>query len=494
MRKQTGCIREERGRWTLRWRETIKGEDGEPVRVMKFKVLDLVTAEDRRNRDRKTGRLRVPPAIAKRAEDLLEAINLSDSPTATATMTISTLVDDYFKKIVVPYRKPSTAKAYKDIWRCHLKHRIGQICVCDLDRASASRLWGAIVRDNPTLSRRTLSHIRFFVSGIYENAKDRGLFKGENPAAAALPEGLRAGKPGKVYTLEELNTMLTVLQESRVNKSAVVDQTQKEYEKSRRAVPRDNEQIEALEAKLERAKGALVDAFKAEAVLAMAFGSGLRKGELQGLMWEHFKVQKDGSAKITVAQSVWHGQVITPKTEASSDVIDLGEDFVAYIEEYRKAIGGVDSGFLFGYSASRPIDLDSFRKWVMLPMLNRCAICKRPETVHGEESVFHPSRETKHGFKRDETMPIWKGWHAFRRGAASYLAKNFGSSKGVEAASRVLRHSDEGVTQNHYVSESKLVTRARAAAKQMEGEQQKQQAADVLAQGLRTARKQARIH
>jgi len=353
MRRQTGCIREERGRWCLRWRETIKGDDNEPVRVLKFKVLDDVTADHRRNRDRKTGKLRIPPEVAKKAQDILEPLNLADSPAETATMKIGKLVDEYFEKIVDPHRKPSTAKAYKDIWRCHLKHRIGQVCLNDFERASASRVWTAIVRDNPTLGRRTMSHIRFFVSGVFEYAKDRGLFKGENPARAALPEGLLAGKPGEAYSLEELNTMLTVLQQARDNKSALVDQANNQHDKLMRTVPRNKEQIKALEAKLERARGALVDAFKAEAVLALAFGSGLRKGELQGLMWEHFKVQADGSAKVIVAQSVWHGKVITPKTEASSDVVDLGEDFVAYIEQYRQAIGGVNSGYLFGYDASR---------------------------------------------------------------------------------------------------------------------------------------------
>ena len=64
-----------------------------------------------------------------------------------------------------------------------------------------------------------MSHIRFFVSGVFEYAKDRGLFGGENPAGAALPEGLKPGKPGEAYSLEDLNTMLTVLQETRDNKS-----------------------------------------------------------------------------------------------------------------------------------------------------------------------------------------------------------------------------------------------------------------------------------
>jgi integrase len=122
----------------------------------------------------------------------------------------------------------------------------------------------------------------------------------------------------------------------------------------------------------------------AQAVLAVAFGTGLRKGELQGLKWEHSKLLKDGSAKIAVEQSVWHGQIVGVKTESSADEVTLGPDFVEYVEQYRAAIGGLNSGFMFGYSGGRPIDLDSFRKWVMLPLLNRCAVYKKPESQHGE--------------------------------------------------------------------------------------------------------------
>src|SRR5579871_2075683 len=574
-RRQKGCIREERGRWCLRWRETVRGENDEPTRIPRFKVLADVTAEHRRNKDRTSGKLRIPPEIAKMAQDILEPINLASGPAETAIMTIGTLVNQYFEKIVEPHRKPSTLKCYRDIWRVHLKHRIGQQCVSDLDLAGASLLWEGIVRDNKfweapervsvkkgeaiwndvklklqapsfsewwkktkavglslngevlyvgvlkddakqegesrkiqseirtalpttvkqvefltqvTLNRRSMSHIRFFVSGVYVYAKNRGLFKGENPAGAALPEGLRGGKPGAVYSMDELNRMLEVLQQERENKTVFLEQIKKEHAELARTKPNDKLEIKALKAKLHRAEGALVEAFKAEAILAMAFGSGLRKGELQGLTWENFRVQKDGSAKVIVAQSVWHGKVITPKTEASIDVVDLGEEFVQYIEQYRAAIGGVDSGFMFGYASDRPIDLDSFYRWTMVPLLNRCSICKRPEAAHGEESTIHRSRETKHEYVRDESMPVWKGYHAYRRGAATHLAKNFGSSEGVKAASKALRHADESVTQNHYVKESKLMTRARAAAKQIEIEKLKREAAGVLTQGLRAVR------
>jgi hypothetical protein len=83
-------------------------------------------------------------------------------------------------------------------------------------------------------------------------------------------------------------------------------------------------------------------------------------------------------------------------------------------------------------------------------------------------------------------MPTWKGWHAFRRGNATHLAKNFSNTQGVTAASKVLRHFDEGVTQEHYIEESRQVTRVRAAAKQLETEELKKRASVILGAGVRT--------
>ena len=65
-----------------------------------------------------------------------------------------------------------------------------------------------------------------------------------------------------------------------------------------------------------------------------------------------------------------HGKVVPPKTEASVDVVSLGEDFVAYIEQFRRSRRGINAGYMFGYSKDRPIDLDSFHWWTLRPILD----------------------------------------------------------------------------------------------------------------------------
>jgi integrase len=156
------------------------------------------------------------------------------------------------------------------------------------------------------------AHIRFFVSGVFEWALNHGMYSGFNPAAADLPEGLPKGKETSPYSVEEIGRMLSLLADA-----------------------------------------------NAQAVVAMAFGSGLRKGELAGFRWEDYE-KTDNGAVIHVRQAVWHRRITTVKTESSVADVNLGVEFCEYIDAYRRLCRGINSGLMFGYSADRPVNLDSF--------------------------------------------------------------------------------------------------------------------------------------
>jgi hypothetical protein len=59
------------------------------------------------------------------------------------------------------------------------------------------------------------------------------------------------------------------------------------------------------------------------------------------------------------------------------------------------------------------------------------------------------------------------------------------SEDGVNAASIVLRHSDEGVTQQAYVKNTRQERRIRQAAKVVQINETRQQAAVILGAGIR---------
>lgn len=80
----------------------------------------------------------------------------------------------------------------------------------------------------------------------------------------------------------------------------------------------------------------------------------------------------------------------------------------------------------------------------ILPALNRCEICPKPKADHVAADVSHE-------FRRDDNLPMWHGWHAFRRGLASTLY-----ALGVDdvMVQQILRHKDVQVTRDHYIKTS----------------------------------------
>jgi integrase len=122
------------------------------------------------------------------------------------------------------------------------------------------------------------------------------------------------------------------------------------------------------------------------------------------------------------------------------------------------------------------MNLDSFAFWHLKPILNRCGDCKKAKTEHQQKS--------DHQYERDKSLPVWKGWHAFRRGNATYLAKQL-TGNGARAASIMLRHSDQGVTEEHYILNTKQDRRALKAFQELEVSRERDGAADAIGQGLR---------
>jgi integrase len=419
MKQQRGCIYKTRDQWALRWRENVSNGQGGVERKMRFKILGPVTSEHKRTPKR------IPQDIQALAAELVEPVN--SGSVASVLLTIGQIVEEYFKN---KQFKPSTETGYNKIWKRYLQAKMSCQIARDFKRADAFRLWKQIHTVHPTLSKRTMQHIRFFVSGVFEFAKNAGYYSGENPAKADLPEGLPSGKETEAYTVEEVARLLSLLPSPLV-----------------------------------------------QAIVAVAFGSGLRKGEIEGLDWKDYE-RKESGAVIRVRRSVWNRKVTTPKTESSADVVHVDSEVVSYIEAYRKFAGDVNEGFMFGYSHDRPINLDSLAKWQLKPLMNRCATCKEQKSEH--------NGETDHAYQRDESITAYKGWHGFRRGNATYLARTM-NINGAETAALVLRHSNVATTLGSYIKDTKQERRAAKARKVVQITEQREAAALVLGAGLRQA-------
>jgi integrase len=91
--------------------------------------------------------------------------------------------------------------------------------------------------------------------------------------------------------------------------------------------------------------------------------SGLRIGEALGLRVEHLL---NDSATVAVVQSIWHGKLQSPKTQATVRKVDLSADLARMLREY---LGDCTEGFLFQTKNglplnSRNIERDSLDKIV----------------------------------------------------------------------------------------------------------------------------------
>ncbi len=432
---QKGAILIQAGSWCVRWREPITDENGTQYK-QRFKVIREVTDADKRNRNRKKPGKLVPPADVEEAVDAIVRPMNKLIKAGKAGQTIEYLVEYQHFPDVETEKKPSTMKGYRDLWRLHLKGRIGEVLVRDFRREDAFRLWRDIARDNKGMTGTTMQHIRTFLSGVFRWAKDTGLYDGENPAAASLPQGLPAGEPTEAYSLPEIIRILQLL---------TSPQTQ--------------------------------------ALVALAFGAGLRKGELAALPWENYHPTEAG-ATIRITQAAWNGKILTPKTKKSADTVKIDMVFHEYVEAYRAFCGGVNSGLMFPGATPksehgkderqgrRPLNLESVARWQFRTVLDRCEVCKRHPAIHKGQD---------HKFQRDTSLPAWKGWHAFRRGNATLLA----SEKDRAAAALMLRHHGTEITDKHYILNSSQDKRVADEQERNVIDQRKTEAAEALGAAFR---------
>lgn len=171
----------------------------------------------------------------------------------------------------------------------------------------------------------------------------------------------------------------------------------------------------------------------ARTAVAIAAFTGLRRGEIEGLTWEH--VLPDA---IRVERSIWNGKAHETKTPASKGLVPLTPALRIILEAHRLGSGNPTTGPIFPTGNGTPVSLNNFLNDRILPTLRRC--------IHCGKSYNKP--HVGHEYRRDESRPDWKGWHAFRRGLATNL-----HDLGVDdlTIQRILRHSSIEVTRRAYI-------------------------------------------
>ncbi len=262
-----------------------------------------------------------------------------------------------------------------------------QFRCCDGERLLADIGRQARTKDGKPVGSNTLARIKSFLSGTFKTAKRIGALDGINPMAdTSLPEGTRPGVT-YAYCLDEIKKMLNVLPEP------------------------------------------------ARTVVLTAAFTGLRQGELRGLLWKDFN-----GKELSVQRSIWNGVVNKPKTVCSEAPIPVVGQLREALEAHRQRMGLLATPDLpiFQSGIGTPMNLANLAKRVITPRIEKCVKCRKPKSEHKTDG---------HLFEMDKTLR-WHGWHAFRRGLATTLHQLGTPDKEIQG---ILRHSNVAITQSSYI-------------------------------------------
>jgi integrase len=241
------------------------------------------------------------------------------------------------------------------------------------------------VADQHKVGRTTLRHIKALLSGVINHAKQQGYFDGANPVhGVEIPKARPAGET-PAYTLEQVIQMVTALSQP------------------------------------------------AATIAATAAFTGLRRGELEGLLWENY-IGKE----IRVTRSVWNGHADDPKTSKSKAPVPVIAPLRRMLDAYSASCGHPVSGAMFASKVGKPLCLNNLTNRQIQPRFEYCQSCGQIRFGHGNE----------HPFQLDQTRTAWHGWHAFRRGLGSNLYRLGVPEKTIQA---ILRHANVSTTNTYYI-------------------------------------------
>jgi integrase len=152
---------------------------------------------------------------------------------------------------------------------------------------------------------------------------------------------------------------------------------------------------------------------RAAVAVALTYFAALRPAEARGLRWEDYS-----GAELTVRRTVWRDQVGETKTEGSAASVPVIEPLRSLLERLRTQ---TPDGYVLQSNVGNPLNLDSLNTRVITPVMKKAGI-------------------------------PWHGYYPGRRGLSSLLTD---SSRNIQNAAGILRHSNSSTTARHYTQPQK---------------------------------------
>jgi integrase len=175
----------------------------------------------------------------------------------------------------------------------------------------------------------------------------------------------------------------------------------------------------------------------ARTCVAVAGFAGLRRSEIQGLMWEDYT-----GTELRIERGVVDGVTGECKSKSSKASIPVVGVLRQMLDAHRVRSGFPEAGVMFRTATGKnPLCMNNVLQDSIRPLIYRCRYCGKLEAKHGREI---------HKYERDESLPVWAGWHSLRRGLASNLYVGVPDM----TIQRILRHANVATTQAHYIKTS----------------------------------------
>lgn len=397
---QEGSYVKRNGWWLLRYRESVV-ENGELKRMLRSRKLALLSHYPPKRQRKKNGAANgtkfddVPDAVKVLARQYLDPANNQERKPEQVRR-LGEFIESVYLPWVTEQLRPSTVKEYKGIWNRHLKARCSDRWLREV-RTYHVNLWlNDIAKQNRKLTTSSLQRVKNFLSGVFTAAKNQGFHDDINPVVGAeLPKAAKS-RPTHAYGLQEIFSIMDTLEDDPL----------------------------------------------ALTIVAVAAFAGLSRTEIRGLRWEEYNSQE-----LQVVRGVWESHVGDPKTEARRDTVPVILPLREKLEQWHKHCNKPREGWMFASESNTPVHLGNLINRNILPALDACMICGKVPGDHGKGEG-----QEKHEYRRDNDVPKWRGFHAFRRGLATNLSA---LEVPTELIRLILRHSKVQTTQEHYIKPSK---------------------------------------
>jgi integrase len=255
-------------------------------------------------------------------------------------MTVADFIEGHYLPHVEATLRRSTLKDYKDVFRCHVKDRLGELRMRDFRTVHGQRLLQSI----DSVGHTSLLRIKSFLSGVFTYAKQEGVLDGVNPMQGVKVRGRATKAKMPVYAIEEIERAIYALAEP------------------------------------------------ARTVFAVAAFSGLRLSELRGLRWGDY----DGH-NLQVARSVWRTHVSAPKTTESEAAVPVLPILARALEGHKaRCKNATAENYIFaGERFGAPLNLANLARRVVKPAIEHCLKCQKSRAKHDKED---------HTFDLDPTL------------------------------------------------------------------------------------------